>query len=270
VPSIALVADMLHRELPEYLKPEVVVHRENYLSPIIRDATLIQCISLSAENRLQHHYPETRGKTFVTYLPIQSRLQNVPLTAEQLTVPHKKYFLYPANFWPHKNHRLLLTAFRDFVLHAGAAAWDLVLCGSDYDGNAGQISELADSMSLGGRVHLPGYVDEAMLARLWRQASALIFPSLHEGFGIPLLEAMSMDIPVLSANGYSLPEVAGDAALFFDPRDASQITARMLEIMSDEDLRQSLIKRGRARLQVFDEKVEGAKLVDAFYRIRLS
>lgn len=267
IPSIALVADMLHRELPEYLKPEIVIHRENYLSPIIRDATLIQCISLSAEDRLQHHYPETQGRTFVTYLPVQSRLQKTPISADSLAVPQNRYFLYPANFWPHKNHRLLLTAFQDYVLKAGAAAWDLVLCGSDYDGNLREIQELANGLGLGGRIHLPGYVDEATLATLWRQASALIFPSLHEGFGIPLLEAMSVDIPVLSANGYSLPEVAGDAALYFDPRDASQITARMLQINFHEEIQHDLIQRGRSRLHAFDAAAESAKLVEAFQRI---
>jgi glycosyltransferase involved in cell wall biosynthesis len=264
IPSITLVADMLHRELPETLKPEIVAHRELYLAPTIRNATLIQCISRSAEDRLHHHYPGTRGRTFVTYLPIQSRLLQTSAMKSNPAVPACRYFFYPANFWPHKNHRLLIRAFHEYVLNAGETAWDLVLCGSDYDGNMQNIRELTGSLDLGKKVHLPGYVDDVTLTELWRQASALIFPSLHEGFGIPLLEAMAVGIPVLSADAYSLPEVAGDAAIYLDPRDPAQMAARMLEFAANQDLRETLIQKGHARLSAFDPAAETVKLVEAF------
>lgn len=267
IPSVALVADMLHRELPETLKPEVVAHRERYLTPTIRDATLIQCISRSAQERLEHHYPEISGRTFVTYLPVQSRLQQGPTENHNPLIPSRPYFFYPANFWPHKNHRLLVNAYHAYVCEAGDTAWDLVLSGSDYDGNLRQMRDLAASVGLSGKILFPGYVNEITLAALWKHASALVFPSLHEGFGIPLLEAMAAGLPILSANGYSLPEVAGDAALYFDPRDASQMTARMLDITSRPELRATLTQKGRVRLRSFDAEAESVKLVAAFCRI---
>lgn len=260
--SIVLIADLLHRELPDCLKPETVELRDNYIREAVRYATFIQTISRSALSRLEHHYPAARGKCFHTYLPVQSRLGRGGTVQSAARLP-EKYFLYPANFWPHKNHRALLVAYQQYIDEAGDGSWDLVLCGSDYDGNLRELEKLADALGVGGKIHFPGYVTEAELAELWRRAAALVFPSLHEGFGIPLLEAMMMNLPVAAAHAYSLPEVAGDAAVYFNPRKPLQIASQMLEISRNESLRQQLVRKGRARLTEFDPARESSRLAMA-------
>jgi glycosyltransferase involved in cell wall biosynthesis len=261
--SVALIADMLHRELPHCLPHPTIEQRERLLVPTVRNAKLLQCISRSAQKRLEFHYPEARGKTFLTYLPIQSRLNRAAPDPKDFTPPAVPYFFFPANFWPHKNHRALIVSYQAYVARAGDAAWDLMLCGGDYEGNLQVMRDLAESLGVQQKVHIPGYVDNATLEALWRHASALIFPSLHEGFGIPVLEAMAADLPVIAAHAYSLPEVAGDAALYFNPREHLEIAAQMVELSRNDVLRRDLVSRGREQLKKFDAEAEALQLVRA-------
>jgi glycosyltransferase involved in cell wall biosynthesis len=96
-----------------------------------------------------------------------------------------------------------------------------------------------------------GFVDDDRLARLYRGAQCLVYPSLYEGFGIPVLEAMRRGTPVTCSNATSLPEVAGDAALLFDPTDVAAIGVAMGRLLSDAAVREQLIERGRARASEF-------------------
>ena len=97
-------------------------------------------------------------------------------------------------------------------------------------------------------VILPGYLSEEELAALLASCKALIFPSLYEGFGMPILEAMAFSKPILCSNVTSLPEVAGDGALLFDPRRPHEILAAIEQIISDSKLASSLVERGKARI----------------------
>ena len=97
----------------------------------------------------------------------------------------------------------------------------------------------------------PGYVAADDLPALYAGALAFVFPSLYEGFGLPVLEAQSYGVPVLTANNSSLPEVAGDAALLVDPHDVDAIAEAMQRLATDEALRQELIRRGSRTSSVF-------------------
>jgi glycosyltransferase involved in cell wall biosynthesis len=101
------------------------------------------------------------------------------------------------------------------------------------------------------RIRVLGYVPRADLDRLYRAATALAFPSLDEGFGIPVLEAMSAGLPVVTSNRSALPEVAGDAALLVDPADAGALAAALRRAVDNTALREELIRRGRARAAEF-------------------
>ncbi len=94
-------------------------------------------------------------------------------------------------------------------------------------------------------------LDDDSLASLYRQADLFVFPSMHEGFGIPLLEAFSCDCPTVCSRSSSLPEIAGDAALYFDPLDTDSIHSTMVEVLANRELREELIKKGQKRLKLF-------------------
>lgn len=157
------------------------------------------------------------------------------------------YFLYPANAWPHKNHDRLLS-----VLAAGRPGGGVapVLCGLDR-GGLGVLEARVREKGLAGRVHLLGVVPDADLTALVQGARFLFFPSLFEGFGLPVLEAARLGTPVACSDLPALREVAGEAAFFFDPTSPEAVGAALAKMSDDGSFRDELGRRGRARAASF-------------------
>ncbi|MGB7761811.1 MAG: glycosyltransferase family 1 protein [Bryobacteraceae bacterium] len=129
-------------------------------------------------------------------------------------------------------------------------SWRLVLAGAAGFGAAGILERIASSPAR-ARIELPGYVTPAELAGWYARATVFAFPSLDEGFGMPLLEAMAAGTAILTSNRSALPEVAGDAALLVDPEDTAQLGAALRQLAGDTGLREELARRGKARVQTF-------------------
>jgi glycosyltransferase involved in cell wall biosynthesis len=176
---------------------------------------------------------------------------------ERLGLERDRYFVYPANFWPHKNHLMLLVAFGQLSSRRADLRLDLVLTGANRP-DPRPIREAAARMGLTDRVHFTGFVSDSDLAALFAGSLGLVFPSLYEGFGIPVLEAFALDCPVACANVGSLSEVAGDGAMLFDPRKPQEIAAVMERLAVDPALRADLRKRGRARVEALESGEETA------------
>jgi glycosyltransferase involved in cell wall biosynthesis len=143
--------------------------------------------------------------------------------------PRQPFLLYPANPWPHKNHQRLFEAFRR--ARQARPELRLVLTGSGLE----QLGVFPEGVEVRGRV------SREELAGLYRTASALVFPSLYEGFGQPPLEAMASGTPVAASRAGSLPEVCGDAALYFEPTSVNEITEAILAVLERPD---HLVERG--------------------------
>jgi glycosyltransferase involved in cell wall biosynthesis len=152
------------------------------------------------------------------------------------------YLLYPANFWPHKNHRRLFEALR---LRPNLNV-RLVCTGAP---NALMQALAREAEPLG--VVFAGYVSPAELAGLLQSCAGLVFPSLYEGFGMPVLEAMALGKPVLCSNVTSLPEVAGNAAIYFDPASPEQIATAIETLQHEHPLVAELVRLGRVRARAF-------------------
>jgi glycosyltransferase involved in cell wall biosynthesis len=151
-----------------------------------------------------------------------------------------------AQLRPHKNLARLVEAHA--LLSDGHA--QLVLVG-ERTGHESELVALAARLGIAHRVHVTGWVAERDLEGLYRLATCSVLPSTEEGFGLPLLEAMRRDTPVACSNTSSMPEVAGDAAVLFDPADPTAIAAAVDRLLADEQLRARLIERGRARCREF-------------------
>lgn len=130
------------------------------------------------------------------------------------------------------------------------ANYQLVLSGGNGYGSEA-IHEFIRTESLGSRVKLLGHTDDAQLARLYQAASVFLFPSLEEGFGIPVLEALAAGVPVVTSNVSSMPEVGGDAALYVDPHAPADMADKVVQAVEDAPLRASLAQKGRARAEEF-------------------
>lgn len=163
--------------------------------------------------------------------------------------PHRKpYILYVGNIKPHKNLKLLIKA---FISVADCVPHDLVLVGKKEGFITGDQEVLALAESLPGRIHFTGWVSDELLHQYFRHADTMVFPSLYEGFGLPPLEAMAAGCPVVVSDAGPLPEVCGDAALYFNPFDVSDLAEKLTRVLSDAELQASLRNRGLKRSRIF-------------------
>ena len=177
--------------------------------------------------------------------------------------PARFAHLPPAGFWlsvgtiePRKNHRRLLEAYR-----MTNPSMPLVLAG----GKGWLMDEFAADDVL-----LTGYVTDEELAWLYRNCFAFLYPSLFEGFGMPVLEALTLGAPVICSNNTSLPEVAGDAALLVDPLDVSAIAAAMQRLASGEVSREALKQKGEIQSRRFSWHQSAARLRDLYEQVAQS
>jgi glycosyltransferase involved in cell wall biosynthesis len=161
------------------------------------------------------------------------------------------YFFYVGNAHPHKNLELLLESFA--IFHKSNPLFYLVLAGRR-NFFWQQVESFAHANSLDNHVKFVGEVSDVQLKNLYSRATAFVFPSLSEGFGLPLLEAMYQNCPVISSSATCLPEIAGDAAVYFDPFSEVALVDVMQRVASESALRTQLIKEGQSQVKKFSWK----------------
>ncbi len=218
-------------------------------------AEAVITISGFSKQVLVSTYGLSPERVHVTPLGVDARVFSPPADSKaadtlrlDLGLP-AKFLFFPANTWPHKNHvRLLeaLAALRD----AHGLRPCLVLTGSPKHAHRAVLDTTA-RLGLAGQLRWLGHIDQSRLIALYRAAIALVFPSLHEGFGLPILEAMACGCPVACSGTTATVETAGNAALTFDPADVSDITRALRALLSSEELRRDLARRGLARAAEF-------------------
>jgi glycosyltransferase involved in cell wall biosynthesis len=220
-----------------------------------RMAEAILTVSEFSRRMLVETYGVPFARVHVTPLGVERALFRAPadpgapeVLRHDLGLP-TAFLLFPANTWPHKNHLRLLDALTALRASTGLRP-SLVLTGFPKHGHPAML-EAISGHGLGDQVRWLGYVNEARLAGLYRAATALVFPSLHEGFGLPVLEAMASGCPVACASTTATGETAGDAALTFDPADTAAIAEAIRSLLGSETLRRDLARRGLARAAEF-------------------
>jgi glycosyltransferase involved in cell wall biosynthesis len=162
----------------------------------------------------------------------------------------ERYILFVGTLEPRKNIHTLLRAFARVIAEMPQDELMLVIAGGNGWGGEDYRSTV-DALKLHRHVRFTGFVEDDHLPDLYRGALLFVYPSLYEGFGLPVLEAMACGTPVITSDRASLPEVAGDAALLVDPTRPEALAAAMASILSDSDLRQVLRAKGLARAQAF-------------------
>ena len=159
-----------------------------------------------------------------------------------------RYFVYVGNLLPHKNLLRLLDALA-ILQRRGPSR--LIIRGEGRSDYTRALRERIETLGLGARVTLLEYAGARALRDLYARAVCLVLPSLHEGFGLPVLEAMACGTPVIASRGSSLSEVTGDASLMVDPYDAIGLAEAMYRVLTDRDLREGLRQRGLQRARAF-------------------
>jgi glycosyltransferase involved in cell wall biosynthesis len=255
VPSIYQPHDLLHLHLPELFSRWEWERREAiYRTHCVRAETVIAMTSWGKRDLVERYdLPEEK----VAVVPWGSVLWEYPTATEsdleeirgRLSLPGA-FLLYPAQTWPHKNHERLIEALA-LIAERDRIRVHLV-CPGRQNSHFRQIRSRVEELGLEGQVSFPGFVSPLELRALYELASALIFPSRFEGWGLPICEAFSAGVPVASSNATSLPDLVGDAGLLFDPDDTEQIAASALRLWTDDRLREDLAARGRERGELFN------------------
>jgi glycosyltransferase involved in cell wall biosynthesis len=203
-PAATTVLDIQHEVFPEFFSRAELAYRRRVYGWTVRKSRIVITISEHAREALIERF----------------RLDPARVRAIHLAVDHERFrpdgrprepiLLYPANAWPHKNHARLFEAFTE--VRRERPELRLVLTGAGHE-----------SLNLSEATESRGHMSLDDLVELYRSAAALVYPSLYEGFGIPCVEAMACGCPVAASKVASLPEVCGDAAVYFDPRDPESI-----------------------------------------------
>ncbi|PGF17161.1 hypothetical protein CP556_14250 [Natrinema sp. CBA1119] len=190
-------------------------------------------------------------------------IETSPTFPSELTsVRNSKYLLYVGTTHPHKNTTALIEAVAQID-----PVPPLVVCGPKRS-DADAVERLAVEKGVSDQVYLPGYVEDTELAGLYEGAAAYVQPSLYEGFGMPLLEAMYFETPVVASDVAAIPEVAGGAAVYFDPYDSTDIADKISRVMDDEELREELVDQGRQRLNKYSWEDSAHKLIHHLEQLR--
>jgi len=178
---------------------------------------------------------------------------------------HDPYFLYVARLeHPGKNHIRLIQAFNELKSER-PMNWRLVLAGSDWRG-ADAIHAAVRQSPFANEINCLGFVPDDDLPFLYRGAEVVVCPSLYEGFGLPVLEAMACARPVISSNRGALAEVAGSAAILFDPEDPSALKRQLARLTGDDSLRKELSVAGLAQARKFDWQTTAKRTIETYVR----
>jgi glycosyltransferase involved in cell wall biosynthesis len=249
-PTVMTLVDIQEVFYPEFFTPADRYMRELHFPGSTRMADRVITISEFSRRTLIEHHRLPPARVAVVHLCADERYSRSAAVARRPAAPlPARFVFYPANLWKHKNHDVLLRALRLLREERGRRL-DLVLTGFGQD-NGYPVAAMAEAHGVRDQVHALGYLEVEELAYLYRRADMLVFPSLFEGFGIPLVEAMAAGCPVVAARATSIPEVAGDAAEFFDPASPVALAAAIEHVADDEAWRETLRTRGLRRAREF-------------------
>lgn len=256
IPTVCTIYDLQYKTYPEFFAAEDVAHRDCTFIEACRRATALTAISDYSRDSAVAHGSLDPARIRTIHLRMAQRIspgaEHDKALLSRLGLTPQRYLIYPANFWKHKNHEMLLTAF-GMACHGGLAADVKLVCTGAPGARQEWLMSAARTMNLGDRVLFPGYLPNAELAALMANCTGVVFPSLYEGFGLPVIEAMAAGVPVACSNATSLPEVAADAAILFDPRIPTQIAQAMASLVEDGALRARLIQAGQQRATEFSD-----------------
>jgi glycosyltransferase involved in cell wall biosynthesis len=242
-PQVTVFHDMQHRRHPEYFRWFDLPFWRFLLSGSAHLSTYLIAVSEPTRADVLSHYRLPEWKVRTVWSGVDPRFFD--LAALRRLEP---FLLTVSTLHPHKNLDRLLRAFADF--REGCPEYRLVVCGL-HGFFTEQLHRLRDSLGLSDAVDFPGWIPREDLLDLFARASAFVYPSLFEGFGLPVLEALAAGVPAACSGVEPLATIAGGAALQFDPDDEKSIADAMRRLVSDDALRERLKAAGPLRARAF-------------------
>lgn len=251
-PQVMVIHDIAFEHFPDHVGRLTSWYYRHFTPKYAQKATRLATVSHFTKNDVINRYGIAAEKIDVTWNGANEIFH--PLSAgerQQAKLDFaggKEYFVYAGALHPRKNIIHLLLAFEAFKKNS-ASDLQLVLAGRNW--NYREAMQVIAQSAFKEEIHLTGHLDQSELSRVVGGALALVYVSLFEGFGIPIIEAMNCEVPVITSNVSSMPEVAGPAALVADPANISEIAAQMERLAEKGELRQELIEKGKVQRRQF-------------------
>jgi len=244
VPTAISIMDLSFIHFPELFTKHDLYQLTNWTKYSAKNAKKIFTISNFSRDDIIKTYGKDPKDVVTTYLGIKQEL-NMEELKKKFDIDGK-YILFVGTLQPRKNIAKLIEAFSKIkdkeikLVIVGKKGWLWE-----------EIAQAPEKHHVVERVKFLDFVEDEDLPSLYKNATCFVLPSLYEGFGLPVLEAMQYGCPVLISNVSSLPEVGGDAALYFDPTNADEITKKIDQVISDEKLRNEMVEKGKIQVKKF-------------------
>ena len=269
-PQIISILDVSYKLFPEMFPKKDLLKLALWGKLSIRRAKKIITISNSSKNDIINEYRILANKVEVIPLGIKDVNASDMNKSEFIEKYNLKnpYVLFVGTLQPRKNIAKLIEAFAKLKTEnlKLKTSLDLVIVGRkgwDYE----KILEAPDKFGVSERVKFLEDVTNEDLPLFYKNAEVFVLPSLYEGFGLPILEAMQYDCPVVTSNVSSLPEAGGDAAIYFDPNNAEDIAEKIEKVISDPKLREEMVRKGKEQIKKFSWEKSAKDVVRIFETI---
>jgi glycosyltransferase involved in cell wall biosynthesis len=268
IPSVFSPQDLQHIHLSDFFSKDELSYRETVYRGLCRQAAAVTVMTSWGKRDIVEAFGLPPEQVQVTPYAGQVMPAEPPSGPEMDAVRARlglppSFALYPAKTWPHKNHRRLIEAIA--LLRGQSFDAHLVLTGHQ-GGRERQLLDLADTLGVSDLVHFTGMVSSVELSALYSMSRLLVFPSLFEGWGMPIIEAFRAGLPVACSSATCLPDITAGSATLFDPTDPSNMADAISRTWRDEALRERLIERGRHRAALFSWP-STARIFRACYRL---
>jgi glycosyltransferase involved in cell wall biosynthesis len=251
--SAITIPDLQHEFFPQFFPESLLSWRRSAYAASAKRAVCVFTISEYSKQTFVERLGIPPEKVFVIHIDVDDVFLHA-VNRERLVQVRKihnlpeDYIYYPANFWPHKNHEVLFHAFAE--ARSKLRKLSLVLTGAQEE-RLSVLKKLAVQLGIDNVVRYMGYVPKEELPYFYGGARMLVFPSLFEGFGIPIIEAFCCNCPVVCSNTTSCPEIAGDGAVLINPLDPHEISDAIQKVEQDDVLRERLVKAGQKAAERF-------------------
>ena len=269
VKTLLVVHDISFKHFPNQVKRVESWYYDFFMQRFMNKATRIATVSTYSKQDIIQHYAIDAHKIDVVYDGANPNFKPIDLK-EQAKIKNEytngqDYFVYVGSMHPRKNIPRLIEAFDAFKKQTNAPL-KLVLVGR-LAWKTGEIQTTYNKSTYKTDIVFVDYVPSSQLYKIIASAYAMVYVSLFEGFGIPLLESLYCDVPVISSNTSSMPEVVGDAGILIDPYSIASITGGMIRIWKDKTLRNQLIIKGKIQRQRYSWDKTAEKLYNSIEKI---
>lgn len=250
------IHDLTYLHYPETVEKKNLEALKKIVPKTIENADLILTVSETIKNEIIKEFGVEPSRIIVTYntadavFKIKKNITDINNVKEKYKIPYSKYIFFMGNFEPRKNMINLIKAYENLPKTI-KSEYGLVLAGGKGWKSEMAQQELELSIKRGNNIKHVGYIESSDAPALYQGASVFVFPSIYEGFGIPILEAMESDVPVVTSDIEVLRETAGKAAMYFDPSDPKSIAKSIESILTDQKLTKNLIEKGKENLKRF-------------------